>query len=72
MIFSYTIAGQKRLSLGEWFALEKWPHACPNDRFHLHFIVFHGRREYRCGPAINSAAAQVSALVYHAKPMKGV
>lgn len=67
MIFTYIPSGQKRLSIGEWFALEKWPHACPADRFHLFFCIRHGGREYRCGPAIHSAAAQVSALVYHAK-----
>lgn len=49
MIFSYTIAGQKRLSIG-----------------------VHGSREYRCGPAPHASAAQVSALVYHAKNMRGV
>ena len=68
MIFTYVPAGQKRLSVSEWFALEKWPGACPSDRFHLHFVVLYGAREYRCGPAIHASAAQVSALIYHAKP----
>ena len=68
MIFTYTPAGQKRLSVSEWFALEKWPHACPTDRFHLFFVVVKNGTEYRCGPAIDASAAQVSALIYHAKP----
>ena len=67
MIFAYIPAGQKRLSVSEWYALDKWPHACPADRYHLHFVVLYGAREYRCGPAIDAAAAQVSALIYHAK-----
>ncbi|OCB03903.1 hypothetical protein BBC27_05775 [Acidithiobacillus ferrivorans] len=67
MIFTYVPSGQKRLSLGEWFALEKWPHGCPADRFHLHFIVQKSGQEYRCGPAPHASASQVSALVYHAK-----
>ena len=67
MIFTYIAAGQKRLSIGEWFALEKWPHACPSDRFHLYFVVRYGGRDYRCGPAPHTESAQVSALIYHAK-----
>ncbi|MBU2856943.1 hypothetical protein HF289_08670 [Acidithiobacillus ferrooxidans] len=67
MIFTYNPAGQKRLSLGEWFALEKWPHNCPADRFHLHFVVIKSGIGYRCGPAPHTESAQVSALIYHAK-----
>lgn len=67
MIFTYIAAGQKRLSIGEWFALEKWPHNCPADRFHLFFVVRYGGREYRCGPAPHMESAQVLALIYHAK-----
>nr|NDU42071.1 hypothetical protein [Acidithiobacillus ferrianus] len=68
-IFTYDFAGQRRLSLGEWFALERWPYSCPADRFHLHFIVvMKGGTEYRCGPAPHRASAQVSALICHAKP----
>ena len=67
MIFTYTPAGKKRFTISEWFALEKWPHPCPADRFHLHFIVTKGGRGYRCGPALSAEAAQVSALIYHAK-----
>ena len=68
MIFTYTPAGQKRLTIPAWFALDKWPHGCPQERHHLHFVVVHGGREYRCGPAIPAMAAQVSAMIYRAKP----
>ncbi|MDA8377343.1 MAG: hypothetical protein M0Z50_09860 [Planctomycetia bacterium] len=72
MIFTYIPAGHKRLHISEWYALEKWPHPCPVDRFHLHFIVVKSGREYRCGPALGVEAAQVSALIFHAKTfMKG-
>lgn len=67
MIFTYIPAGQKRLSVSEWFALDKWPHNCPADRHHLYFIVMKGGTEYRCGPAPHTESAQVSALIYHAK-----
>ncbi len=68
MIFTYTPAGTKRLLLSEWYALEKWPHHCPTDRNHRHFIVYQGKRAYRCGAAVDTLSAQVSALVYVAKP----
>lgn len=68
MIFTYTHGGQRRLALSEWFALETWPHDCPKDRYHQHFLIQHNSREYRYGPALPPEAAQVSALIYHAKP----
>jgi len=67
MIFTYTQSGQKRLTLGEWFSLEKWPHACPPDIFHQHFIITCSGRDYRSGPPPHAEAAQVSALIFHAK-----
>lgn len=70
MIFTYTPAGQKRLTISDWFALEKWPHPSPTDRFHLHFIIAKSGVEYRCGPAIQLPAAQVSALIFTAKTMQ--
>ena len=71
MIFTYVPAGHKRLSIAEWFTLHAWPHHCPGDRFHLHFIIIKGGIEYRCGPAPHETAGQVSAFVYHAKPIHG-
>ena len=71
MIFTYIPAGQKRLSVSEWFALDKWPHNCPADRFHRFFVVLKSGREYRCGPATDRDAAQVSALVFHAREFIG-
>ena len=68
MIFAYTHAGHKRLTISEWFALETWPHNCPRDPYHLHFLIQHNSREYRYGPALPPEAAQVSALVFVAKP----
>ncbi|WP_139110785.1 hypothetical protein [Acidithiobacillus thiooxidans] len=68
MIFTYTPAGTKRLLLSEWYALEKWPHHCPTDRNHRHFIVYQGKRAYRCGSALSAESAQVSAMVFTAKP----
>ena len=70
MIFTYTPSGQKRLALPEWFCLEKWPHPSPVDRHHKHFIIVKSGIEYRCGPAIQLPAAQVSALIFTAKPMQ--
>lgn len=67
MIFKYTAAGQKRLSLSEWYLLEKWPHQCPKELYHQHFIVVKSGREYRCGPALSAHSAQVSAMIYHAE-----
>jgi hypothetical protein len=67
MIFTYTPSGQKRLSLGEWFSLSKWPHKAPPDIFHLHFIIIRGGAEYRYGPPPHTEAAQVTALIFHAK-----
>lgn len=67
MIFTYIAAGQKRLSISEWYALEKWPHNPPVDRYHRHFIVIKSGAEYRCGPALEAESAQVSALIYHAR-----
>lgn len=67
MIFIYTPSGQKRLTIPDWFALEKWPHPSPTDRHHRHFIIIKGGVEYRCGPAIQLPAAQVSALIFTAK-----
>ena len=66
MIFKYTPAGHKRISVSEWFALEKWPHNCPDDRYHLYFIVIRNGIEYRCGPRIKVESAQVSALIFDA------
>lgn len=68
MIFTYTPAGTKRLLLSEWYALEKWPHTCPPDRHHLHFVIYQNKRAYRCGSALSAESAQVSAMVFTAKP----
>ena len=70
MIFQCTAEGQKRLSLSEWYSLEKWPHPCPKEIHHQHFIVMRGGREYRCGPALSAHSAQVSALIYRAESEK--
>ena len=67
MLFTDIPGGQKRLTLGEWFALEKWPHNTPPDIFHLHFIIIKSGRDYRSGPPPHAEAAQVSALIFHAK-----
>ncbi|MBU2766131.1 hypothetical protein HAP94_07970 [Acidithiobacillus ferrivorans] len=67
MLFTYNAAGQKRLTIGEWFSLEKWPHNTPPDIIHLHFIIIKSGIEYRHGPPPHAEAAQVSALIFHAK-----
>ena len=70
----FELGGQKRLSIGDWLNLEKWPHAYPPDidTFQLQFVIEHDGREYRCGPAPHASATQASALIYHVKNMRGV
>ncbi|WP_031571801.1 hypothetical protein [Acidithiobacillus thiooxidans] len=70
MIIQYTASGQKRLAISEWYSLEKWPHPCPAELYHAHFIISRGGREYRCGPALDAFFAQVSALIYRAESEK--
>ena len=72
--FRFDLGGQKCLSIDEWFFLEKWPHAYPPDidEFQLQFVIGCAEHEYRCGPAPHASAAQISALVYHAKNMRGI
>lgn len=65
--YIYMHAGIRRMTIAAWYALDKWPYPCPTDPYHKHFFIIDGDREYRCGPAIQLPAAQVSALIFIAE-----